>query len=333
MLRRYVKTSRDFFYQNLHIIQDAYFRLTDDPGSISQPSWLDKGSQRIKSLGGVLREAPSRVPWKSKVYASLSSAIIVLLALGFGAYGLEFSSNLLGEGAGILASVIIGFALVDKLIETESRLKWGRVRRYTIRAVEFRLNEMFFLVQLSNPGTDYEKASESMGAEIREYVSYLNSSRADESYRPESRREVVIEDASQDPLGLARPGDLFSYRSEPSGNGGTIYFVPNEEVANKLHQQWLNEDSSRVKFQSILPHVEYLRDVVTPRIIDFGYEPRLIEILVSLEEAHNHWGSLIDYIEDDWGMPDYFAWEAAVAFFEQCAVLADHIAQYNGEIN
>jgi hypothetical protein len=91
--------------------------------------------------------------WNLKLYASLIVVVVLTVSLGYAFYGREFSSNLSAERAGIFASITIGFALVDRLIELESRRKWARVCRYTARAIGFHLQEMDFILQTSLSGT------------------------------------------------------------------------------------------------------------------------------------------------------------------------------------
>ncbi|MFG1942755.1 hypothetical protein [Nonomuraea sp. NPDC048826] len=272
--------------------------------------------------------------WKVKVYISLATVAAGFAVTGYVAYGSEFSSNLLAEGAGIFTSIIVGFALVDKLIEIESRRKWDRVKRYTLRAIEFRLAEMFYILDHSPISSDLNNAESvavSIAEEIREYADYV-ATHTQELGQARGKNQIIVveKENASDPVMSSIPQNTYrSYRSAPGEGGKTIYYVYDRQTQDMLHKQWLNEESSRQLHDRMQPHIQHLRDVLTPRVIEFGYEPELIEALVSAEQAEERWTSLITFIEDDWGMPEEFAWEAAAKFFYNCATLADQVYALN----
>lgn len=84
-------------------------------------------------------------------------------------------------------------------------------------------------------------------------------------------------------------------------------------------------------FCEIGPHFERLRDVLTPRVIEFGYEPELAEALISVEAADDNWRSSLKLVNDDWGHPEEYVWGAAAVALDACAVLAEKLYSLVGD--
>ncbi|MEV5898169.1 hypothetical protein [Nonomuraea fuscirosea] len=261
--------------------------------------------------------------WKVWIYVALFSVVGVCVFLGYATYGVEFSSNLLGEGAGIFVSVVIGFALVDRLIEVESRRKWRRVKEFTKRTIESRLQEIHFILEthlhLVVQGERTWSAS-TLAEDFRNYAAHIREN-AEALANPHSEQQVIIDESRQD---LADTDDVWSASTTYEEDGTPITYVGSQRAANALRDLWDEEGSSTRLYGPIMEHVQHLQEQLLPRIIEFDYEPKLIEALISLEQAQAFWKSTLQ-VRDDWGLPEEYAWRTMAGVLQECAVLAEEI--------
>ncbi|MGI5324081.1 hypothetical protein [Actinomadura nitritigenes] len=111
--------------------------------------------------------------------------------------------------------------------------------------------------------------------------------------------------------------------SFPKPDGGTRYVARTREDANAMRRRWMDEASTTDFYREVQPVFERLRTTITPRVLEFGYEPQLVEALVAVEVADRSWHTTLKTIEDDWGMPEHYAWKEAASTLESCARLAE----------
>src|SRR5690606_26776747 len=161
-----------------------------------------------------------------------------------------------------------------------------------------------------------------LASSFRAYAKFMS----DNAVALESARsgESVIVDAERDGEYLLEGGEmLYSVYAEYAEGGTPIRYVPNQEVADIIHEKDLEQQSSERIHNALRPHLQILRDVLTPRVLEFGYEPELVEALVALEEAEVHWASTLQLIRDDWGLGDEVGWLSAAELLRACAALVD----------
>ncbi|MGV9386099.1 hypothetical protein ACWDRB_60560 [Nonomuraea sp. NPDC003707] len=251
----------------------------------------------------------------------------VALIAGYRSYGSEFSSNLLAEVAGITTSIVIGFALVDRLIEIENKRKWERVSNYLTRGIMFHLYEMHFLLMasaamfardLAVDDEDDEVATD-LASRFRSFAKYV-SENTDTLMHLHDDEQIIISDED----GLFDSDEGYMVRTVSEGDGAPpIHYAPNERVAGIIRKKLQDEQSAESIYHPLKPHVRTLRDVFTPRVLEFGYEPELVEALVVVEEAEEHWASTLRLIKDEWDIPEESGWLAAAGLLEACAALAE----------
>lgn len=70
--------------------------------------------------------------------------------------------------------------------------------------------------------------------------------------------------------------------------------------------------SSRSLYNDVSSHLNQIRDVLTPRVMSLANEPELVELLLEIEARADQWRSNLQLVEDDWGMPEDYGWEAAI---------------------
>jgi hypothetical protein len=116
---------------------------------------------------------------------------------------------------------------------------------------------------------------------------------------------------------------LYSTYTTYNDDGIPIHYVPNERIANVIENRFLEARSSERIYDAAKPHFQILRDVFTPRVLEFGYEPELAEALIAVEEAASHWASTLKLIKDEWGLEDEDGWMSAAEFLRACAELVD----------
>lgn len=73
----------------------------------------------------------------------------------------------------------------------------------------------------------------------------------------------------------------------------------------------------------------FVRDVLTPRVVQLGDDAELVEALVALEEAERLWNQAIQLIYDNWGFPAELAWERAAGTLSAAARLYRLVAVDN----
>jgi len=114
-------------------------------------------------------------------------------------------------------------------------------------------------------------------------------------------------------------------QSHPDG----AIFVESEETKQSLHNRRMDEASSRFIYSEVAPHIHQLRDVLTPRVIQFGDDHVLVEALIDVETAERHWISNLELIEH-WGAPEAFGWSSAASLLTALATVSSHLAAKEG---
>lgn len=212
----------------------------------------------------------------SRWLAALTFIAVSICVTGVLLFGPEFTVNIASEAAGILLSVVVAVAIVDKLSERRRRTEWSKIRQVTLGSIARRLE----------------------GLELEADVHLLVDARdADLA----SKLRKVAEKIHHDRDALASNTNLDRASSKDLHNG----------IRNDL---------------------SYITDVLVPRVLQFADNIRLSERLVALEVAERAWADNIKTIDDDWGLPETFAWETAENFFRSAADVAEIIeAQYAQE--
>jgi hypothetical protein len=95
------------------------------------------------------------------------------------------------------------------------------------------------------------------------------------------------------------------------------WVVPSEEIAQQLREGQLHTISSQYLISAVEPHFEKLSLNIFPRILELDEQAELISAFIRVESAFRDWNSNVDTIEEDWGMPERYAWKAAAEFCAQ----------------
>ncbi|MFG1997711.1 hypothetical protein ACGFNU_01030 [Spirillospora sp. NPDC048911] len=257
-------------------------------------------------------------------YVGLILAAAVFSGIGFWRDGWAFASNLFAEATGIFIGIAIGFALVDRLIESEARRRWARVSDFTLTSIRHYLEDIEFACITTPALMKLEAANlrSETGRTLGQAFAIFSRHLA------ENAEEISTEYQNQEVRIDPRLGD--ASMSHPDPDGGTRYVVGTREAAQKLRREWMNEVSTGDFYREVRPAFERLREIITPRVLEFGHEPQLVGALVAVEAADRAWFTALKTIEDDWGMPEHYAWEQAASALEACAHLADLVDGLQG---
>jgi hypothetical protein len=83
--------------------------------------------------------------------------------------------------------------------------------------------------------------------------------------------------------------------------------------------------TSRELYREVRQELSTLRDVLTPRVLELGGDPKLAELLFEVERSDRYWRHAVWLIDNDWGMPDKFAWNSVATVYKAVANLAERV--------
>jgi hypothetical protein len=200
-----------------------------------------------------------------------------------------FVANFLAEVAGIAIGVVIALTLVERLLERRRTEQWERVRDQTLRAVHAHVGDMALDVLMSSRVSDH---------------------------MPHGRDTELMQLVDEEP---SKPGtaDALELIADYMGRN----------TEGLAETQDLTEASTRTLYDEVKPEITQIRDVLTPRILQFGEDPELVELLVEIEAAERSWIGALSLIEGDWGLPEGDAWTDASKTFGAAARVARHISR------
>jgi hypothetical protein len=236
--------------------------------------------------------------------------VVALVGAGLLISPQSFAENLLAESVGVVVSVVIALALVERLLERERARQWQDVRALVLRAIWAHIADFAFECALTIPRLDagveddyrllsthdFEMPTAESAAALERLRKRLQNEAMNLMAAPTSHRIVVRSEDTQELSGVV-------YR--PDG----VVIVPDEKTGDDVHGRYLDQASSRELYDAASPHLNPLRDVMTPRVLQSGRDLELVELLILVETAHRHWASALEMI-DGWGAPETFGWEA-----------------------
>jgi len=253
-------------------------------------------------------------------------AIVVLAGAGLLMSPDSFAENLLAESVGVLVSVVIAVALVERLLERERARQWKDVRALVLRAIWAHIADFAFECVLTIPKLD---------AGVEEDYRLLSTDGLDvptaESTRALERLRKRVIDESKNLIGASTSSDIIVRRQEAPVEHGVVHgpdgtvTVPNERTRAEVHRRFRDEASSRELYEAASSHLYPLRDVMTPRVLQSGRDLELVGLLILIEAAHRRWASALEMIEG-WGAPETFGWEAVDEVMKSLVNLTRHLA-------
>lgn len=227
-------------------------------------------------------------------YTASTIAILVCIigfAIDFDGFGLNF----LAELAGVVASVAVALALVDKVVEKHSQAAWRAVRQRTLEGIVERISSILFEIDVETgtagkaPRVSYTPQWNDDGKPTIGLVwTMINTARDIEKY---------AEDFDK---GLNRLlSNVETTADDPSRRMG--------EAILRKHD--LDHGSTRSLLRSVESKFHYLQTVLCSRVFELGGDTRLIELILDMERDYEKWRECA-YLVEEWGMPESFAWQS-----------------------
>lgn len=223
----------------------------------------------------------------------LALVAVALAALGIGlALGARaFVSNFLAGLVGWAISVLFAVLLIDVLLERRRAERWEAVRELTLRSIFIQVTDMAVDLLMVSHVTDLMDGEDAMR--------YYDTINGDD---PRSERSVEA---------LHELADFVRKHAE--------------DLADATSEFGQIDTTSRSLYREIQQELATLRDVLTPRVLELGGDPKLAELLFEVERSERYWRHAVWLIENDWGMPDKFAWNSAATVYKAVANLAGRV--------
>jgi hypothetical protein len=196
--------------------------------------------------------------------------------------------DLIAGAAGLAFEVVIALFLVERVAARQRRREWATVGGRTTRAIKHRIWNIGFAYYLEGADMPLDEGM------------FLENMRLDQSEHEIMAAIFALSVAMRAVHSAAPPANS-------DADDGDLPVAPEQ-----LHAA-VAEDFS------------YIKTILTPRVITLSSDPKLADLLLTLEDHEEAWQGWMQTAKE-WGAPDSLAWRKATEAIETAALIYERLA-------